>query len=183
MRDNKLRMRVKLRLSLLFSPTGNNLDALHDITVAYLHTIPQTERHLLAGTFPRQIHFHIRRFPVSSLPQDNAALQAWCQERWVEKEERLRSFYTSQCFDKEEAQVPPRKRVTLIKVVSLCYWNVFIFLSFLAIWLYTPVLLYFLSAVIFFVVQLKLTGGVELMEMACHRRLKRREERGGEKKD
>ncbi|XP_062851813.1 lysocardiolipin acyltransferase 1 [Trichomycterus rosablanca] len=154
---------------------GDNLDALHDITVAYLYTVPQTERHLLAGTFPQQIHFHVRRYPVSSLPQDSAALQAWCQERWVEKERRLRSFHTSQRFDKEEARVPPCKselRVTLIKAISLCYWNAFIVLSFLAIWLYTPVLVYFLLAVVFFVAQQKLTGGVELMEMACHRRQK-----------
>ncbi|KAB5582126.1 hypothetical protein PHYPO_G00183610 [Pangasianodon hypophthalmus] len=66
---------------------GDNLDALHDITVAYPHSTPQTERHLLAGTFPHQIHFHVHRYPVSSLPEETAALQAWCHERWAEKEE------------------------------------------------------------------------------------------------
>ncbi|XP_034856737.1 lysocardiolipin acyltransferase 1 isoform X2 [Mirounga angustirostris] len=40
---------------------GKNLDAVHDITVAYPHNIPQTERHLLLGDFPKEIHFHVHR--------------------------------------------------------------------------------------------------------------------------
>uniref|UniRef100_A0A673CRD7 Lysocardiolipin acyltransferase 1 n=1 Tax=Sphaeramia orbicularis TaxID=375764 RepID=A0A673CRD7_9TELE len=34
---------------------GDNLDAVHDITVAYPKNIPQTERHLILGLFPREI--------------------------------------------------------------------------------------------------------------------------------
>ena len=104
--------------------SADNLDAIHDITVAYPKNIPQTERHLIMGHFPREIHFHVRRYPVASLPA-SAELQAWCQERWAEKEARLRDFYSAEprAFDREGvARVPPCKtelRVTLIKAASL----------------------------------------------------------------
>lgn len=169
-----------------FRSTGDNLDALHDITVAYPQSAPQTERHLLAGTFPRQIHFHVRRYPVSCLPRETAALQAWCQERWAEKEERLRSFYRSLRFDEADAHVPPCKselKVALIKAASLCYWNAFIVFSFLVLWLWTPVRVYFLAVLVFFLVQQKVMGGVELIELACHRRLKAKNDGTGRKKD
>ncbi|XP_062378242.1 lysocardiolipin acyltransferase 1 [Sardina pilchardus] len=153
---------------------GDNLDAVHDITVAYPKNIPQTERHLVLGLFPREIHFHVRRHPVSALPAGGEALQAWCQERWVEKERRLRDFYAAEprAFDTPEARVPPCKtelRVALIKVASLLYWTAFVALSFAALWLWAPVRLYFLLVVAFFLAQQRLVGGVELMEMACHR--------------
>lgn len=153
---------------------GDNLDAVHDITVAYPKNIPQTERHLVLGLFPREIHFHVRRYPASALPAGSEALQAWCQERWAEKEQRLRDFYGGdpRCFDTPEARVPPCKtelRVALIKGASLLYWTAFIALSFLALWLYAPVRVYLLLAVLFFLLQQRLAGGVELMEMACHR--------------
>ncbi|XP_042593589.1 lysocardiolipin acyltransferase 1-like isoform X1 [Cyprinus carpio] len=155
---------------------GDNLDAVHDITVAYPQNIPQTERHLLLGLFPaREIHFHVRRFSAACLPSSEERLQRWCQERWREKEQRLRDFYRSEpCrFDEPEARVPPCKselRVTLIKAASLLYWSAFISLCCAGLWLWTPLRLYFLLMVIFFLGQQRVTGGVELMELACHRR-------------
>uniref|UniRef100_A0A9J8CYJ7 Lysocardiolipin acyltransferase 1 n=1 Tax=Cyprinus carpio carpio TaxID=630221 RepID=A0A9J8CYJ7_CYPCA len=154
---------------------GDNLDAVHDITVAYPQNIPQTERHLLLGLFPREIHFHVRRFSAACLPSSEERLQRWCQERWREKEQRLRDFYRSEPrrFDEPEARVPPCKselRVTLIKAASLLYWSAFISLCCAGLWLWTPLRLYFLLMVIFFLGQQRVTGGVELMELACHRR-------------
>lgn len=160
---------------MLFVWTGDNLDAVHDITVAYPQNIPQTERHLLLGLFPREIHFHVRRFSAACLPSSEERLQRWCQERWREKEQRLRDFYRSEPrrFDEPEARVPPCKselRVTLIKAASLLYWSAFISLCCAGLWLWTPLRLYFLLMVIFFLGQQRVTGGVELMELACHRR-------------
>uniref|UniRef100_A0A673IUP3 Lysocardiolipin acyltransferase 1 n=1 Tax=Sinocyclocheilus rhinocerous TaxID=307959 RepID=A0A673IUP3_9TELE len=153
---------------------GDNLDAVHDITVAYPQNIPQTERHLLLGLFPREIHFHVRRFSAACLPSSAEQLQRWCQERWREKEQRLCAFYRSEprCFDQPEARVPPCKsqlRVALIKAASLLYWSAFITLCCAGLWLWTPLRLYFLLMVIFFLCQQRVTGGVELMELACHR--------------
>ncbi|XP_054894622.1 lysocardiolipin acyltransferase 1 [Poeciliopsis prolifica] len=154
---------------------GDNLDAVHDITVAYPKNIPQTEQHLVLGEFPREIHFHVRRYPVSSLPSSSAELESWCRERWAEKESRLRDFYSGQprAFDRDGVtRVPPCKselRVGLIKAVSLVYWSCFIALCFTGLWLWSPFRFYVLGMIVMFTVQQKLSGGLELIEMACHR--------------
>ncbi|XP_034051072.1 lysocardiolipin acyltransferase 1 isoform X3 [Thalassophryne amazonica] len=154
---------------------GENLDAIHDITVAYPKNIPQTERHIILGHFPREIHFHVHRFPVSSLPTSSSDLESWCRERWAEKEVRLRDFYSGQprAFDREgTAQVPPCKselRVALIKAASLLYWTSFITMCFTGLWLWVPFRLYFLVMISVYVGQQKLIGGLELLELACHR--------------
>ncbi|XP_036006459.1 lysocardiolipin acyltransferase 1 isoform X3 [Fundulus heteroclitus] len=153
---------------------GDNLDAVHDITVAYPKNIPQTERHLILGQFPREIHFHVRRYPVSSLPSSSSELESWCRARWAEKEIRLRDFYSGQprAFDREGvARVPPCKsemRVALIKAASLLYWSSFIAFCFTGLWLWSSFRLYVLVMVVVYTVQQKLAGGLELLELACH---------------
>uniref|UniRef100_A0A7M4EMD5 Lysocardiolipin acyltransferase 1 n=1 Tax=Crocodylus porosus TaxID=8502 RepID=A0A7M4EMD5_CROPO len=92
---------------------GNNLDAIHDITVAYPQNIPQTEKHILNGNFPKEIHFHVRRYPVHAVPTSREELQVWCQKRWEEKEERLRQFY-------EDCQLVFRCTITILVLQSLC---------------------------------------------------------------
>ncbi|KAL0969664.1 hypothetical protein UPYG_G00230460 [Umbra pygmaea] len=154
---------------------GDNLDAVHDITVAYPKNIPQTERHLILGQFPREIHFHVRRYEASSLPTSPSKLQAWTQERWAEKEVRLRDFYAAEPrgFDREGVcRVPPCKtelRVALIQAASLFYWSFFIALSFAGLWFWIPLRLYFLGMIGVYFGQQKLIGGLELLELACHR--------------
>ncbi|MBN3304863.1 lysocardiolipin acyltransferase 1 [Amia ocellicauda] len=155
---------------------GDNLDAVHDITVAYPHVPPQTERHLVGGLFPREIHFHVRRYPASALPTDGLQLQAWCQERWQEKEVRLRDFYTGErrCFDASgRSRIPPCKseaRVLLIQAASLLYWSAFIVLCCVGLCLSPALRAYFLVVVLFYLGQQKAIGGLELLELACHRR-------------
>lgn len=152
---------------------GDNLDAVHDITVAYPKNIPQTERHLILGLFPREIHFHVRRYPVTALPS-SSELESWCRERWADKEVRLRDFYSAEPrgFDRDGvARVPPCKtelRVALIKAASLLYWTGFIALCFTGLWLWAPIRLYFLVMVGVYLAQQKLIGGLELLELSCH---------------
>ncbi|KAK5608802.1 Lysocardiolipin acyltransferase 1 [Crenichthys baileyi] len=153
---------------------GENLDAVHDITVAYPKNIPQTERHLILGQFPREIHFHVRRYPVSSLPSSSSELESWCRERWAEKEIRLRDFYSGQprAFDRDGvSRVPPCKselRVALIKAASLLYWSSFIAFCFTGLWLWSSFRFYVLVVALVYTVQQKLAGGLELLELACH---------------
>lgn len=167
---------------------GDNLDAVHDITVAYPKNIPQTERHLILGHFPREIHFHVRRYSVASLPTSSSDLESWCRERWAEKEVRLRDFYSGEprAFDRDGvARVPPCKselRVALIKAASLLYWSGFIALCFTGLWLWAPFRLYFLVMVGVYMAQQKLIGGLELLEMSCHRYWKSMAADDGEKK-
>ncbi|XP_034967375.1 lysocardiolipin acyltransferase 1 [Zootoca vivipara] len=153
---------------------GNNLDAIHDITVAYPQNIPQTEKHLLYGNFPKEIHFHVQRYPVQSLPTSREEMQLWCQKRWEEKEERLRLFYEGKkYFDATgRSKIPPCKsefRVMVVKCISLFYWTSFTLAMFVLLYLYSFVRWYFVILVVIFVMQQKAFGGLELLELACHR--------------
>ncbi|XP_077630212.1 lysocardiolipin acyltransferase 1 isoform X2 [Crocuta crocuta] len=153
---------------------GKNLDAVHDITVAYPHNIPQTERHLLYGDFPKEIHFHVHRYPVDALPTSREDLQLWCHRRWEEKEERLRSFYQGEKNFHFTGQtvIPPCKselRVSVVKLLSVLYWTLFSPAMCLLIYLYSLVRWYFIITIVVFVLQERIFGGLEIIELACYR--------------
>ncbi|CAK6434940.1 unnamed protein product [Pipistrellus nathusii] len=155
---------------------GKNLDAVHDITVAYPHNIPQTEKHILEGDFPKEIHFHVHRYPVDALPTSKEDLELWCHKRWEEKEERLRSFYQGERDFRLTGQpvVPPCKselRVLVVKFLSILYWVLFSPAMCLLIYLYSLVRWYFIITIVIFVVQERIFGGLEFMELACYRYL------------
>ncbi|XP_029448876.1 LOW QUALITY PROTEIN: lysocardiolipin acyltransferase 1 [Rhinatrema bivittatum] len=152
---------------------GHNLDAIHDITVAYPQNVPQTEGHILNGNFPKEIHFHVQRYPLEALPTSREELQLWCQQRWQEKEERLRAFYQGhKYFDvTRRSKIPPCKselRVLVVKCLSLFYWTSFTLAMCLLLYMYSLARWYFLVVVLIFVLQERLLGGLELIEMACH---------------
>lgn len=155
---------------------GKNLDAVHDITVAYPHNIPQTERHLLCGNFPKEIHFHVHRYPIDTLPTSQEDLQLWCHKRWEEKEERLRSFYQGEknFYFTGQTVIPPCKselRVLVVKFLSIIYWTLFSPAMCLLIYLYSLVRWYFIITIVIFVLQERIFGGLEIIELACYRLL------------
>jgi lysocardiolipin and lysophospholipid acyltransferase len=153
---------------------GKNLDAVHDITVAYPYNIPQTEKHLLYGNFPKEIHFHVHRYPVDTLPTSKEDLQLWCHKRWEEKEERLRSFYQGEknFHFTEQSVIPPCKsefRVLVVKLLSILYWTLFGPAMCLLMYLYSLVRWYFIITIVIFVLQERIFGGLEIIELACYR--------------
>ncbi|XP_073868159.1 lysocardiolipin acyltransferase 1 isoform X4 [Macaca fascicularis] len=155
---------------------GKNLDAIHDITVAYPHNIPQSEKHLLRGDFPREIHFHVHRYPIDTLPTSKEDLQLWCHKRWEEKEERLRSFYQGEknFYFTGQSVIPPCKsevRVFVVKLLSILYWTLFSPAMCLLIYLYGLVRWYFIITIVIFVLQERIFGGLEIIELACYRLL------------
>ncbi|XP_024587292.1 lysocardiolipin acyltransferase 1 isoform X1 [Neophocaena asiaeorientalis asiaeorientalis] len=173
---------------LAVSKPGKNLDAVHDITVAYPHNIPQTERHLLLGDFPKEIHFHVHRYPVDTLPTSKEDLQLWCRKRWEEKEERLRSFYQGEknFYFTGQTVIPPCKselRVLVVKLLSLLYWTLFGPAVCLLVCLYSLVRWYFIIIIVVFVVQERIFGGLEIIELACYRFLHKQPHLNAEKKE
>lgn len=71
--------------------SGEQLDAVYDVTVAYPKTLPQTELDVLKGRLPEEVHFHIKRHHSSSLPSTDEGLKAWLMTAWTEKDELLRT--------------------------------------------------------------------------------------------
>ncbi len=88
---------------------------MYDLTLAYSDMVPQTEKDILRGNFPRTVNFHIvrwpylphynrekyyekltliyfYRYPLENVPSGQGGLQSWINERWREKENRLADF-------------------------------------------------------------------------------------------
>lgn len=78
------------RYFVIFVFLDDILDTVDDVTVAYEGNIPETELSLLKGHIPKAIHFHVQRYPISDIPQTDEQIGEWLQERWHEKEIRLR---------------------------------------------------------------------------------------------
>jgi len=72
------------------------LGSVLDCTIAYPDSanVPTTEAAVLQGALPTQVHLHITRHPVASLPTTYVGLEKWLEERWREKEARLEGFHT-----------------------------------------------------------------------------------------
>ncbi len=68
-----------------------HVDAVYDVTIGYLAGVP-TLWQWTQGAAP-EVHVHVRRFPVASLPEDAEALAAWVMDRYVEKDRLLDAFY------------------------------------------------------------------------------------------
>jgi len=45
---------------------------------------------LLKGHIPQAVHFHVERFNINDLPKEDEQIGQWLQERWNEKENRLK---------------------------------------------------------------------------------------------
>ena len=77
---------------------SGGLDAVYDVTIGYPDVLPKTEIELVKGMMPREVHFHIKCYDDKDLPRDDEELGQWCKDRWEEKEERLKQFYTHKEF-------------------------------------------------------------------------------------
>ena len=77
---------------------SGGLDAVYDVTIGYPDVLPKTEVEIAKGIMPREVHFHIKSYDDRDLPRDDEQLGQWCKDRWAEKEERLKQFYTHKEF-------------------------------------------------------------------------------------
>uniref|UniRef100_A0A8D9A549 Lysocardiolipin acyltransferase 1 n=2 Tax=Cacopsylla melanoneura TaxID=428564 RepID=A0A8D9A549_9HEMI len=79
---------------------SDQMDAIYDITVAYLGNSFQSEMDAVYGRFPYQAHFHIKKYDASSLPvSDTEGMKSWLNKVWAEKEVRLHQFYNEGRFE------------------------------------------------------------------------------------
>eukprot|EP01101_Sappina_pedata_P008157 TRINITY_DN4473_c0_g1_i1.p1 TRINITY_DN4473_c0_g1~~TRINITY_DN4473_c0_g1_i1.p1 ORF type:complete len:333 (+),score=83.78 TRINITY_DN4473_c0_g1_i1:260-1258(+) len=92
-------------------------DALYDVTIAFE---PETDSELarkserksqwweiglptlfssLSGKFPQTIHYHVKRYEMSEIPEAKGELAAWLGSVWRKKDERIRQFYATGTLD------------------------------------------------------------------------------------
>lgn len=77
------------------SVTGltGHVGAVYDVTIGYVGGLPSLWQ--WAKGQMREVHLHVRRYPLAELPASPEALAAWLEERFREKDERLERFYAS----------------------------------------------------------------------------------------
>ncbi|XP_071832775.1 lysocardiolipin acyltransferase 1-like isoform X2 [Apostichopus japonicus] len=145
------------------------IDAIYDVTVGYPCQIPACgELDSLYGNFPDEVHFHIRRHSIDTIPTSDEDLENWCIEKWKEKEKTLEKFYQKdKCFhDDHQNGVTNNVQGKSTTIDRFVLWSVMGFWVIFAI--FVPTLLWYSSlaryqVVIFGILMhlVNLLGGVE----------------------
>ena len=74
----------------------SHIDAVYDVTIGYENGVPTLWQYI-KGYAPRA-HLHVRRFPISDVPTEEAALSSWLHDRFREKDALLSHFYEHGSF-------------------------------------------------------------------------------------
>ncbi len=78
---------------------GDHLNAIYDVTIAYVDGVPTLWQYITGQV--RQVHLHVRRFPVETLPRVEGELKQWLYDRFQEKDALLEHFYAHGRFPAE----------------------------------------------------------------------------------
>lgn len=74
----------------------DRVDGVYDLTIGYPQGIP-TLGQFIRGAIP-EVHLHVRRHPIASLPTGADALAGWLMARFQEKDARIRDFLRDRKF-------------------------------------------------------------------------------------
>jgi len=152
------------------SSTDNHLDVIYDVSVAYPYNFPQQEPELLMGNVPKEVHFHIKRHPIDSLPTSESDLKTWCQQRWEEKERQLAQFYKVNAFPANPVTDDNDKvkgymcSAEMMMCLALVYWTVFVIGIALILYYSTIACWFAIVQVIIYVYMGHIYGGFEIFQ-------------------
>ena len=82
---------------------GDHLHAVYDVTIGYVDGVPSLWQYINGRV--KQIHIHVRRFPIDELPKIEAELKQWLMDRFYEKDALLEGYYKTGAFPAEELPV------------------------------------------------------------------------------
>ncbi|KAJ2617368.1 hypothetical protein H4S08_000336 [Coemansia sp. RSA 1365] len=99
------------------------IEYIYDLTIGYeglkSGDIPENEYGLVSMygkcVYPRQIHIHVKRYPVSEIPDDEEGFSQWMYNVFVEKDKRMSKFYKLGRFphDSDEDDTIPKDQPVL----------------------------------------------------------------------
>ncbi|CAF1526821.1 unnamed protein product, partial [Adineta steineri] len=125
--------------------SNDMIDTVDDVTIGYEGKFPITEIDLLKGYFPKVVHFHIKRYNINDLPQEDEKIAQWLQKCWNDKENQLKEFYIKNQFDtpskrfnneQVESNVRFRRRLALfLWIIFILFWS-YCLIAFIKIKLY-----------------------------------------------
>jgi len=147
------------------------LDAVHDVTVGYDRNHCFWEKDLFFGDFPKEMHFHIQRHPIETLPDDEDGLGEWCTKKWEEKEIRLKEFYASKDGFCPTDEIPQNGETTLLQLkLAMVLWLAFIILSSLGIYYVFLVRMYFYLMLVVYVLLSIIGKGTDRLQLWSHKK-------------
>ncbi|KAJ2674855.1 hypothetical protein IWW42_001357 [Coemansia sp. RSA 1085] len=85
---------------------------LYDFTIAYeglkAGDIPEDEYGLVSMygkcVYPREIHIHIKKYPVADIPDDEEGFSKWMHNVFVEKDKRMAKYYELGHFPRDSTE-------------------------------------------------------------------------------
>jgi lysocardiolipin and lysophospholipid acyltransferase len=104
-----------------------------NVTVGYVGSIPENESDIVAGRWPREIHFCADTVPHSQIPSGEVELAEWLNQCWQNKEEALEQFYREKRFQRPYLDETGLTRIKLALISVLVFWAIFLVLSFYVI--------------------------------------------------
>ncbi|VDM92863.1 unnamed protein product [Onchocerca ochengi] len=115
------------------------IKTIYDVTVAYADAIVQSEFELVSnGSCPKNIHFHVSKVNVDSLPEkDDELIAQWLVNRWKAKEEKLAQFYNSDDVQHRVFKIDS----DCDKVFKLTTKSIVVYGAVMTYWLFTSVFL------------------------------------------
>lgn len=141
------------------------LDAVYDVTMAYLEGPVVNKLGLFRGQPPSEVHFHVRRIPIASVPEGDAAIEKWCQGLWTEKEAMLAAFHKDRKFP--GALVPQNPRYPLFSVLASLYWFIFVPACIYLVYTSAPVRWFFFIMTVAYTAVTKVWG-LESLELTAN---------------
>jgi lysocardiolipin and lysophospholipid acyltransferase len=146
--------------------------AIYDVTIGFPDLIPQNEKLLIRGTYPKEVHFHVQRYEISELPENTSK---WLSDLWAKKEENLRRFYTEtknfNFLSNNSTRDAKAVNVPLQLFIALVFWSSFLAFIFYLLYTSTFARYYFLLSNIMFITFTKL-GGLEKFEIRLCKKTK-----------
>ncbi|CAI8052210.1 Lysocardiolipin acyltransferase 1 [Geodia barretti] len=100
-----------------------------NVTVGYVGSIPENESDIVAGRWPREIHFCADTVPHSQIPSGEEELADWLNQCWQNKEEALKQFYREKRFQRPYLDETGSTRIKLALISVLVFWAIFLVLS------------------------------------------------------
>lgn len=145
-----------------------SLHAIYDVTVGYRGNLCQSESDILLGKFPNEVHFHMKRYPIGTIPESIDSLEKWCIQRWVDKEETLEQFYKGcQLYQTQEEKRRENDtwRILHQMILFFSYWVVFLCVVLCLIYKYWWVRLYIILMASILFLQSNYGGGFETLQI------------------
>lgn len=139
----------------------HRLDSIVDITVAYPDALPKTELHFIKGRIPCEVCYYVKSYPLDSIPSDDEELCKWLQMVWLEKEERLKYFYTHRKFPDKEQQMERHGRLLGIYQTILFFIVTTVMVALMFYFFFYSTTMYFIVAISWLLYTVMNTGGID----------------------